>query len=91
MEAKSTAVAKLRSHGVEFKRQVSQEYLAGETLPDLSNWHDISRQLIRVRVEKYQAGALDEDAVAADLLQATRRRLRYRVRLTLGAKIGNAL
>ena len=61
-------MAKHRTHSVEFKRQVSQEYLAGETLHGLSNRHDISRQLIRVWVEKYQAGALDEDAVAADRL-----------------------
>jgi hypothetical protein len=31
--------------------------------------------LIRVWVEKYQAGALDEDAVAADLLQAYEARI----------------
>ena len=31
--------------------------------------HRVSRQLIRVWVEKYEAGALDEDAQAADLLQ----------------------
>jgi ABC-type uncharacterized transport system substrate-binding protein len=36
---------------------------------DLIIVHDISRQLIRVWVEKYEAGALDEDAQAADLLQ----------------------
>src|SRR5262245_46299005 len=35
----------------------------------LSKQHDISRQLIRVWVQKYEAGALDEDAPAADLLQ----------------------
>src|SRR5260370_31291161 len=35
----------------------------------LSKRHDISRQLIRVWVQKYEPGALDEDAHAADLLQ----------------------
>jgi transposase len=35
----------------------------------LSKRHDISRQLIRVWVQKYEVGALDEDAQAADLLQ----------------------
>src|SRR5690606_27480076 len=40
-----------------------------------SKRHDISRQLIRVWVEKYQAGELDEDAVAADLLQAYEARI----------------
>lgn len=69
------AMAKHRTHSVEFKRQVSQEYLAGETLHGLSNRHDISRQLIRVWVEKYQAGALDDDAVAADLLQTYEARI----------------
>ena len=64
-------MAKHRTHSVEFKRQVSQEYLAGETLHGLSKRHDISRQLIRVWIEKYQAGELDEDAAAADLLQVS--------------------
>ena len=31
--------------------------------------HDVSRNLIRVWVERYQTGAFDEDAAAADLLQ----------------------
>jgi transposase-like protein len=35
----------------------------------LEKRHDISRNLIRVWVERYQAGAFDEDAAAADLLQ----------------------
>jgi transposase-like protein len=63
------AMSKNRSHSVEFKRQVAQEFIAGETLHGLSKRHDISRQLIRVWVQKYEAGALDEDAQAADLIQ----------------------
>ncbi len=58
-----------RSHSVDFKRQVAQEFLGGETLHGLAKRHDISRNLIRVWVEKYEAGALDEDARAADLVQ----------------------
>src|SRR6476646_7587021 len=58
-----------RSHSIEFKRQVAQEFVAGETLYALAKRHDISRQLIRVWVQKYEAGALDEDAQAAELLQ----------------------
>ena len=54
---------------ITFKRQVAQEFIAGESLYALSKRHDISRQLIRVWVERYEAGALDEDAQAADLLQ----------------------
>ena len=59
-------MARQRSHSIEFKRQVAQEFIAGESLYALSKRHDISRQLIRVWVEKYEAGALDEDAQAAD-------------------------
>src|SRR3954451_21727169 len=63
------AMAPQRSHSIEFKRQVAQEFIAGESLYALSKRHDISRQLVRVWVQKYEAGALDEDAQAADLLQ----------------------
>lgn len=62
-------MAKYRSHSVEFKRQVAQEFLGGETLHGLAKRHDISRDLIRVWVEKSAAGALDADAQAADLIQ----------------------
>ena len=68
-------MAKHRIYSVEFKRQVSQEYLAGETLHGLSKRHDISRNLIRIWIEKYQAGALDEDVAAADLLQSYEARI----------------
>ena len=54
-------MARQRSHSIEFKRQVAQEFIAGETLYVLSKRHDISRQLIRVWVQRYEAGALDED------------------------------
>src|SRR6266516_6112098 len=63
------AMARQRSHSIEFKRQVAQEFIAGESLYALSKRHDISRQLIRVWVQKYETGGLDEDAQAADLLQ----------------------
>jgi transposase len=62
-------MARYRTHSIEFKRQVAREYLSGETLHGLAKRHDIQRQLIRVWVGKYQAGALDEDAQAADLIQ----------------------
>jgi transposase len=62
------AMAKHRSHSTEFKRQVAQEFIAGETLHALARRHDISRNLIRVWVKKLEAGAFDDDARAADLL-----------------------
>ena len=40
-----------------------------ETLHGLSKRHDICRNLIRVWVQKYEAGAFNEDVQAADLLQ----------------------
>ena len=58
-----------RSHSIEFKRQVAQEYVAGETLDALAKRHDVSRNLIRIWVAKYEAGAFDDDARAADLIQ----------------------
>jgi transposase-like protein len=62
-------MAKHRSHSIEFKRQVAQEFLAGETLHGLAKRHDISRSLIRVWVQKFEAGVLDEDAAAANMIQ----------------------
>ena len=62
-------MARHRSHSIEFKRQVAQEFIAGETLHALAKRHDVSRNLIRVWVRKLETGAFDEDAGAADLLQ----------------------
>jgi transposase len=64
-----------RSHSVAFKRQVAEEFLAGETLHGLAKRHDLCRNLIRVWVAKYEAGAYDDDAGAADLIQAYEARI----------------
>lgn len=53
----------------------------GVSVPCVCLWrnrflsHDISRNLIRVWVEKYEAGACDEDAKAADPIQAYEARI----------------
>ena len=62
-------MARHRSHGVAFKKQVAEEYLAGESLHGLAKRHDVSRNLIRIWVAKYEAGEFDEDVEAADRLQ----------------------
>src|SRR4249919_3510744 len=62
-------MAKHRTHSTEFKRQVAQEFLSGETLHGLAKRHDVCRNLIRIWVQKYEAGDFEDDAVAADLLQ----------------------
>ena len=43
--------------------------IVSQILRALAKRHDLSRQLIRVWVQKYEAGGLDEDAQAAELLQ----------------------
>jgi transposase len=68
-------MTKHRSHSIEFKRQVAREFLGGDTLHGLAKRHDISRNLIRVWVEKYEAGAFDDDAQAADLIQTYEARI----------------
>ena len=44
-------MAKHRTHSIEFKRQVVQEYLAGETLHGLAKRHDLSRNLVRIWIQ----------------------------------------
>ena len=68
-------MAKHRTYSADFERQIAQAYLGGETLHGLSKHHDISRNLIRIWVEKHQAGGLDEDVVAAELLQTYEARI----------------
>ena len=60
-------MARHRTHSIAFKRQVVQEYLAGETLHGLARRHELSR--IRIWVDKYEAGAFDGDAEAASTIQ----------------------
>jgi len=57
-----------RRHSTEFKRQVVAEHHSGETLHALGRRHDLSRNLIRIWIEKTEAVALDEDVAAAELL-----------------------
>ncbi len=44
-------MARHQTHSIEFKRQIAQEFLGGETLHGLAKRHDLSRNLIRVWVE----------------------------------------
>lgn len=56
-----------RSHSIDFKRQVVAESRAGETLHALGRRHDLSRNLIRIRVGKTEAGSLGQDMASAEL------------------------
>lgn len=62
-------MARHRTHSIEFKRRVVEEYLGGEPLRSLGKRHDLSRNLIRIWIEKFEAGEYDDEAHAADLLQ----------------------
>ena len=68
-------MAKHRSYSTDFKRQVATEFLSDETLHGLAKRHLISRNLIRVWVAKYEVGGFDDDAVAADIVQAHEARI----------------
>ncbi len=65
--------ARHRSHSVAFKRQVLQESLSGETLYGLAKRDDLSHNLVRVWVQKYETGAFDD--AAADTIQAYEARI----------------
>ena len=74
-------MARHRSHSIQFKRQVAQEFIAGETLHALASRHDVSRNLIRFWVRKLEAGAFDDEARAVDFLQDYKNALRDAMRL----------
>jgi transposase-like protein len=54
---------------------VAQDYLAGETLHSLARQHDLSRSLIRIWVQKFEAGAFDDETVAADTIESYEARI----------------
>ncbi len=62
-------MATQRRYSIEFKRQVVQEYQAGETLHRLAKRHGISRNLVRIWCAKAEAGEFDDDLAAASILQ----------------------
>ena len=53
-------MAKHRVHSIDFKRQVAQAFLSGETYYGLSRRHNLCRNLIRTWVARFQAGELEE-------------------------------
>lgn len=62
-------MARHRTYPVVFKRQLALEFLSGhETLNSLARRHDISRNLIRIWVEKHEQGHFDDETEATELL-----------------------
>jgi transposase len=72
---KMQALTRHRSHSIEFKRQVVQAYLSGETLHGLASRHDLSRNLIRIWIAKYETGAFAEDVAAAATIEECEARI----------------
>ena len=69
-------MAKHRTHSIEFKRQVAQDFIAGETLHGLAKRHDISRRSPGCVVQN-EAGKNDEMVIRQYITQqyiARRRR-----------------
>ena len=62
-------MATQRRYSIEFKRQVVQEYQAGETLHGLAKRHGISRNLVRIWAAKAEAGEFDDDLAPPSILQ----------------------
>jgi len=56
-------MATQRRYSIEFKRQVVQEYQSGETLHGLAKRDEVSRNLVRIWVAKYEAGCLRQAEV----------------------------
>ena len=55
-------MARYRTHTIEFKRQVAEDHLSqGTSLNQLARRHDISRELLRIWVRKYETGELASD------------------------------
>ena len=59
-------MARHRSFSFEFKRQVVLDFLKGRAeLRGLARQHSLSRHLIRVWIQKYEAGQLNDELVDA--------------------------
>ena len=74
-----------KTHSVALKRQVVQEYLAGETLHELARRHNLPRNLIRIWVDENvyptrdgelsEAAALDDIAALAQTIHECETRI----------------
>jgi len=59
-------MAMRRSFSFEFERQVALDFLDGRVeLRGLARQHSLSRHLIRLRIQKYEAGQLNDEVADA--------------------------
>src|SRR5919205_4324209 len=57
-------MARYRTYTIEFKRQLVEEHLGGVSLTELARRHDISHELLRTWMKKYEAGEFAGDGPA---------------------------
>jgi transposase len=72
-----------RRHSIEFKRPSCRSTWPATTLHGLAKRPDVARNLIRIWVRTYENGAFDDEAQAADLIQA------YEARIALERLVGH--
>ena len=66
---------KRRTFTIDFKKEVVAEYLGGETLHRVARRHQLDPGLLRIWVEKAEAGDFDSEAASAELVSAYERRI----------------
>jgi transposase-like protein len=66
---------KRRTFSIDFKKEVVAEYLGGETLHRVARRHHIDPALLRIWVEKAEAGEYDSEIASAELVSAYERKI----------------
>jgi transposase len=75
MPIKTALAAAVRSPAPQWRApffargKVAREFIAGQTLQGLAKRHEVSPNMIRIWVCKYEEGAFDDEAQAADMIQ----------------------
>ena len=80
-------MAKHRTHSAEFKRQIAQEFLTGDTLHGLAKRRDLSRNLIRIEA----AGLSLTERMVGHRFDVAARNPWLEVELVTQRTFGNAL
>lgn len=68
-------MSRKRTFSIDFKKEVVAEYLGGETLHRVARRHRIQPSLLRIWVEKAEAGEFDSEAASAEVLSACERKI----------------
>ena len=66
---------KRRTFSIDFKKELVAQYLGGETLHRVARRHGIDPGLLRIWVEKAEAGEFDSEIASAELVSAYERKI----------------